>query len=82
MLTQLLIHVSKEEGSRGEYTKELGHARGKFIDGGLSRALNEAGAWTGAAAAGETKAAHPGVLTGDWGGGPPVSGPMRPRSEH
>jgi len=43
MLTQLLIHVSKEEGSRGEYMKKRGSRRGKFIDGGLSSQLNGAG---------------------------------------
>jgi len=43
MLTQLLIYVSKEEGSRGEYTKKWGPGPGKFIDGGLSGALNRVG---------------------------------------
>jgi len=32
MLTQLLIHVSKEEGSRGEYTNKWGPGWGKFIN--------------------------------------------------
>jgi len=50
MLTQLLNHVSKEQCSRGEYTKKRGPGRRKFIDGGLFRALNGAGAWTGAGA--------------------------------
>jgi len=63
MLTQLLIHVSKEEGSRGEYTKKRGLKWATFIDGGLSRALNGAGAWTGAAAGCEKRTAHGGPLT-------------------
>ena len=53
MLTQLLNHVSKEQCSRGEYTKKRGPGRRKFIDGGLFGALNGAGAWTGAGAGGE-----------------------------
>ena len=48
MLTQLLNHLSKEQCSRGEYTKKRGTGRRKFIDGGLFGALNVAGAWTGA----------------------------------
>jgi len=50
MLTQLLNHVSKEECSRGEYTKKRGPGRRKVIDGGLFGALNGAGAWTAAGA--------------------------------
>jgi len=46
MLTQLLKHISKEQCSRGEYTKKRGPGRRKFIDGGLFGALNGAGAWT------------------------------------
>jgi len=44
MLTQLLLHVSKEEGSRGEYSKKPGPGQGKFMDERLSGALNGAGA--------------------------------------
>jgi len=54
MLTQLLNHVSKEQCSRGEYTKKRGPRRRKFIDGGLFGALHGAGAWTGAGAGVET----------------------------
>jgi len=43
MLTQLLNHVSKEQCSRGEYTKKRGPGRRKFMDGGLFGALNMAG---------------------------------------
>jgi len=50
MLTQLLNHESKEQCSRGEYTKKRGPGRRKFSDGGLFGALNGAGAWTGAGA--------------------------------
>jgi len=59
MLTQLLKHVSKEQCSRGEYTKKPGPGRRKFIDGGLFGALNWAGAWTGAGAGVEKKIAPP-----------------------
>jgi len=59
MLTQLLNHVSKEQCSRGEYTKKRGPGRRKFIDGGLFGALNRAGAWTGAGAGVEKKNAPP-----------------------
>jgi len=50
MLTQLLNHVSKEQCSRGEYTKKRGPGQRKFIDGGLFGALNGVGTWTGAGA--------------------------------
>ena len=53
MLTQLHIHVSKEEGSKGHYSKKLGPEQGKFIDKRLFGALNGVGAWRGAAAGGE-----------------------------
>jgi len=43
MLTQLLNHVSKEQCSRGEYTKKRSPGRRKFIDGGLFGALTGAG---------------------------------------
>ena len=59
MLTQLLNHVSKEQCSRGEYTKKRGPWRRKFIDGGLFGALNGAGAWTGAGAGVKKKNALP-----------------------
>jgi len=59
MLTQLLNHVSKEQCSRGEYTKKWGPGRRKFIDGGLFGALNGAVAWTGAGAGVEKKNALP-----------------------
>jgi len=55
MLIKLLNHVSKEQGSRGEYTKKQGPWRGKFIDWRLSGALNGAGPGTGAGALGEKK---------------------------
>jgi len=55
MLTQLLNHESKEECSRGEYTKKGDPGRSKFIDGGLFGALNGVGAWTGAGAGVEKK---------------------------
>jgi len=59
MLTQLLNHVSQEQCSRGEYTKNRGPRRRKFIDGGLFGALNGAGAWTGAGAEVEKENAPP-----------------------
>jgi len=59
MLTQLLNHVSKEQCSRGEYTKKRGRGRRKFIDGGLFVALNGAGAWTGAGAGVEKRNGPP-----------------------
>jgi len=59
MLTQLLNHESKEQCSRGEYTKKRGSGLRKFIDGGLFGALNWAGAWTGAGAGVEKKNALP-----------------------
>jgi len=59
MLTQLLNHVSEEQCSRGEYTKKRGPGRRKFNDGGLFRALNGAGAWTGAGAGVEKENAPP-----------------------
>ena len=59
MLTQLLNHVSKEQCSRGEYTKKRGPGRRKFIDGGQFGALNGAGAWTGAGAGVKKKNALP-----------------------
>jgi len=43
MLTQLLNHVSKEQCSRGKYTKKRGPGRRKFIDGGLFGPLTGAG---------------------------------------
>jgi len=58
MLTQLLIHVSKENSSREKYTKR--RAPGWDNSLGLSRALNGAGARTGAAAGCEKKHANPG----------------------
>jgi len=64
MLTQLLNHVSKEQCSRGEYTKKRCPRQRKFIDGGLFRALNGAGAWPEAGAGVEKKTPHPGRLTG------------------
>jgi len=65
MLTQLLNHVSKEQCSRGTYTKKRDNGWRKSIDGGLFRALNGAGAWTGAGAGVEKKRApRPGPLTG------------------
>jgi len=86
MLTQLVIHVSKEEGSRGEYTKKRCPGRGKMIDRGLSRALNGAGAWTGAAAGGKKNNSPPRAIdwgrAGDWGSWLPVSGLSSPRNEH
>ena len=66
MLTQLLNHVSKEQCSRGEYTKKRGPGQRKFIDGGLFGALNGVGAWTGAGAGVERKNAPPRAI--DWGG--------------
>ena len=44
MLTQLPNHVSKEQYSRGEYTKKRGPGPRKFIDAGLFGALKGAGA--------------------------------------
>ena len=55
LLTQLLNHESKEQCSRGEWTKKRGPGWRKFIDGGLFAALNGAGAWTGAGAGVEKK---------------------------
>jgi len=66
MLTQLLTHVSKEQCSRGEYTKKRGPGRRKFIDGGLFGALNGAGAWTGAGTGVEKKSGPPQAI--DQGG--------------
>jgi len=43
MLTQLLNHVSKEQCSRGEYTKKRGPRWRKFIDRGLFGALKGRG---------------------------------------
>jgi len=86
MLTQLLNQVSKEQCSRGEYTIKLGPKRRKFIDAGLLGALNGAGTWTGAGAGVEKKNGPPRAIdqagAGNSGGGPPVSGPQRPRNEH
>jgi len=59
MLTQLLTHVSKEQYSRGEYTKKRDPGRRKFIDGELFGALNRAGAWTGPAAGVQKKKVLP-----------------------
>jgi len=59
MLTQLLNHVSKEQFSRGEYTKKRGPGGRKFIDRGLFGALNGARAWTGAGAGVEKTNAPP-----------------------
>jgi len=66
MLTQLLNHVSKEQCSRGEYTKKRGPGRRKFIDGELFGALNGAGAWTGPAAGFQKKKVPPRAI--DQGG--------------
>jgi len=66
MLTQLLNHVSKEQCSRGEYTKKRGPGRRKFIDRGLLGKLNGAGAWTGARAGVEKKNAPRQAI--EWGG--------------
>jgi len=57
--TELLNHVSKEQGSRGEYMKKRGPGRRKFIDGGLFRALYGAGVWMGAGAGVGKKNAPP-----------------------
>jgi len=59
MLTQLLNHVSKEQCSRGEYTKKRGTGQRKFIDRGLFGALNGAGSWTRAGAGVRKKKAPP-----------------------
>ena len=86
MLTQLLNHVSKEQCSRGEYTKKRGPGWRKFIDGGLFGALNGREAWTGAGAGVKKKIPPPRAVdrggAGNSGGSPPVSGPRRPRNEH
>jgi len=86
MLTQLLNHVSKEQCSRGEYTKRRGPGRRKFIEGGLFGALNRAGAWTRAGAGIKKTNPLPWAIdqggAGNGGGGPPVLGPRRPRNEH
>jgi len=58
MLTQLLIYVLKEEGSRGEYRKKRCPGWVKFMERGLSLALNWMGAWTAAAVGCENKK-HP-----------------------
>jgi len=78
MLTQLLIHVSKEEGSRGEYKKKRDPVWGKFIDGWLSGALNRAGAWTGAAAGAEKKNTPPQAIDRGGAGGRRFRGPGGP----
>jgi len=82
MLTQLLNHVSKEQCSRGEYAKRRGPGRGKFIDVGLSGALNRAGAWTGAGAGGERNNAQPRAIdrgeAANWGGARRFRGPGGP----
>jgi len=59
LLTQLLNHVSKEQCSRGEYTKKRSPGQRNFIDGGLFGSLNGAGAWTGAGAGVKKKNAPP-----------------------
>jgi len=63
-----------------------GPGRRKFIDRGLFRALNGAGAWTGAGAGVEKKSPSPWAIgrggAGNGGGGPPVSGPCRPHNDH
>jgi len=82
MLTQLLNHVSKEQYSRGEYTKKRGPGRRKFIEGGLFGALKGAGAWTGAGAGVEKKKAPPRAIGRGWagnsGGGRQFRGPGGP----
>jgi len=47
MLTELLINVSHEPGSRVDNMKKWGPEQGTFIDGWLSGELNRDGAWTG-----------------------------------
>jgi len=64
MLTELLNHVSKDQCSRGEYTKKRGPGRRNFIDRGLFWALNRAGAWTGPGLRVEKKKSRPRPLTG------------------
>jgi len=76
ILTQLLNHVSKDQCSRGEYLKKRGHGRRKFIDGGLFRALNGVGAWTGAGA-GVEKRKRPALGHGPGQGGELRRGPTR-----
>jgi len=66
MLTQLLNHVSKAQSSTGEYRKKRGPRRRKFINEGLFRALNRAGAWTRAGAGVEKENTPPRVI--DWDG--------------
>ena len=86
MLTQLLNHVSKEQCSRGEYTKKRCPRQRKFVDGGLFRALNGAGAWPEVGAWVEKKNTPPRAIdrgrVGNWGRGLPVSGPQGPLNEH
>jgi len=65
-VTQLLNQVSKEQGLRGEYAKNWGPELGRFIDRGLSGALNGAKVWTGAGARGERENSPPQAI--DWGG--------------
>ena len=66
MLTQLLNHVSKEQRSRGEYTKKWGPGGRKFLDGGVFGALNGPRGWTGAGAEVEKKTPPPRAI--DLGG--------------
>ena len=66
--------------------KRRGPGQGKLTYGGLSVALNGAGARTGAGAEAKKKIALPRVVDRDgaatWARGPLVSGPWRPRNEH
>ena len=69
-----------------EQVKRRGPGQGKLPYGGLSRALNGAGAQTGAGAEGKKKTAPPRAVyrgrAGNWAGGALVSGPRRPCNEH
>lgn len=70
--------ITRGRFERGIYEKR-DPGRGKFIDRGLSRALNGVGARMGAAAGGEKTNTSPGGIdqggAGDWGEGLLVSGP-------
>ena len=69
-----------------EQVKRRGPGQGKLTYGGLSGALNGAGARTGAGAEGKKKKAPPWAVdrggAGNWAGGPLVLGPQRPGNEH
>ena len=76
----------KKNVREGNIRKSVAPGGENSLTGGLFGALNGAGASTRAVARVERRNAQPWAIDwggeGNWGGGPPVFGPRRPRNKH